>query len=61
MEIYDGLRRKYPLLKGVEISKSGLETRFIRDTGCKRDYRHIDIAQAYQKERGVGKALNLVV
>jgi len=59
------LEEKYILSNGVEIPKLGLGTWFISDTdvvqavveAAKLGYRHIDTAQAYQNERGVGEGL----
>jgi len=59
------LEEKYTLLNGVEIPKLGLGTWFISDTdvvqavieATKLGYRHIDTAQAYQNERGVGEGI----
>lgn len=59
------LEEKYTLSNGVEIPKLGLGTWFISDadvTQAVKDaasigYRHIDTAQAYQNERGVGKGI----
>jgi len=59
------LEEKYTLSNGVEIPKLGLGTWFIGDTdvvqavveAAKLGYRHIDTAQAYQNERGVGEGI----
>jgi len=59
------LEEKFTLSNGVEIPKLGLGTWFISDTdvvqavveATKLGYRHIDTAQAYQNERGVGEGL----
>ena len=59
------LEEKYTLSNGVEIPKLGLGTWFIRneDVGqavkdaAKIGYRHIDTAQAYQNEKGVGDGI----
>lgn len=56
------LNEKFTLPNGVEIPKLGLGTWFISDKDAaqavkdavKTGYRHIDTAQAYQNERGVG-------
>lgn len=59
------LEEKYTLSNGVEIPKLGLGTWFI-DNGsvveavknaAEIGYRHIDTAQAYQNEEGVGKGI----
>ena len=60
------LEEKYTLSNGVEIPKLGLGTWFISDTdvvqavkdAAKIGYRHIDTAQAYQNERGVGEGIS---
>ena len=47
----------YTLSNGVQIPKLGLGTWFIEDANAAqvvRDYRHIDTAQAYENEAGVG-------
>ena len=59
------LEEKYTLSNGVEIPKLGLGTWFISDTdvvqavveAASLGYRHIDTAQAYQNERGVGEGI----
>lgn len=59
------LEEKYTLSNGVEIPKLGLGTWFISDKdavqavkdAAKIGYRHIDTAQAYQNERGVGEGI----
>jgi len=59
------LEEKYTLSNGVEIPKLGLGTWFISDEDvvqAVRDaaeigYRHIDTAQAYMNEKGVGKGI----
>jgi len=59
------LNENYTLSNGVEIPKLGLGTWFINDTdvvqavveAAKLGYRHIDTAQAYQNERGVGEGI----
>ena len=59
------LEEKYTLSNGVGIPKLGLGTWFISDTNvvqavkeaAKIGYRHIDTAQAYQNERGVGEGI----
>lgn len=59
------LEEKYSLYNGVEIPKIGLGTWFISDEdvanavkeAAKIGYRHIDTAQAYQNERGVGEGI----
>jgi diketogulonate reductase-like aldo/keto reductase len=59
------LEEKYTLSNGVEIPNLGLGTWFISDTevvqavkdAAKIGYRHIDTAQAYQNERGVGEGI----
>jgi len=59
------LEEKYTLSNGVEIPKLGLGTWFINDKdvvqavkdAAKIGYRHIDTAQAYQNERGVGDGI----
>jgi len=59
------LEEKYTLSNGVEIPKLGLGTWFINDTDVVQavkdaaniGYRHIDTAQAYQNERGVGEGI----
>lgn len=59
------LKETYTLSNGVEIPKLGLGTWFISDTDVIQavkdaialGYRHIDTAQAYQNERGVGESI----
>jgi diketogulonate reductase-like aldo/keto reductase len=59
------LEENYTLSNGVEIPKLGLGTWFISDTdvvqavkdAAKIGYRHIDTAQAYENERGVGEGI----
>ncbi|UZR96833.1 aldo/keto reductase [Chondrinema litorale] len=59
------LQEKYKLNNGVEIPKLGYGTWMIEDAASvdavkdaiKIGYRHIDTAQAYQNERGVGKGI----
>lgn len=59
------LEEKYTLPNGVEIPKLGLGTWMISDEDVVQavkdavdlGYRHIDTAQAYQNERGVGEAI----
>ena len=59
------LEEKYTLSNGVEIPKLGLGTWFISDTDVVQavkdaaniGYRHIDTAQAYQNERGLGEGI----
>ena len=59
------LQDKYTLSNGVEIPKLGLGTWFIRDNdagqavkdAARIGYRHIDTAQAYGNERGVGDGI----
>ncbi len=59
------LQEKYTLLNGVEIPKLGLGTWMISDTDVAQTvkdaaqigYRHIDTAQAYKNERGVGEGI----
>lgn len=61
------LEEKYALLNGVEIPKLGLGTWFISDKdvvlavkeAAKIGYRHIDTAQAYRNEQGVGEGLKI--
>lgn len=59
------LKENYTLSNGVEIPKLGLGTWFISDgdsaqavvEAVKLGYRHVDTAQAYQNEHGVGKGV----
>jgi len=59
------LKENYTLSNGVEIPKLGLGTWFISDENVGQavkdaveiGYRHIDTAQAYQNERGVGEVI----
>ncbi|MFW9850464.1 MAG: aldo/keto reductase [Candidatus Thorarchaeota archaeon] len=59
------LEEKYTLSNGVEIPKLGLGTWFISDESvgqavkdaAKIGYRHIDTAQAYRNENGVGDGI----
>jgi diketogulonate reductase-like aldo/keto reductase len=59
------LEEKYKLHNGVDIPKLGLGTWFINDNDAVQalkdateiGYRHIDTAQAYQNERGVGEGI----
>ncbi len=59
------LEEKYTLSNGVDIPKLGLGTWFISDKDSVQavkdavniGYRHIDTAQAYQNENGVGKGI----
>jgi len=59
------INEKYTLSNGVEIPKLGLGTWFIRDNDVGQavkdalqiGYRHIDTAQAYGNERGVGEGI----
>jgi len=59
------LNEKYTLSNGNEIPKLGLGTWFINDADAAQavkdaiqlGYRHIDTAQAYQNERGVGEGV----
>lgn len=58
-------KETYTLSNGVEIPKLGLGTWFIPDDtvadavreAVKTGYRHIDTAQAYENERGVGEGI----
>jgi diketogulonate reductase-like aldo/keto reductase len=59
------LEEKYTLANGVEIPKLGLGTWFISNKdvvqavqeAARIGYRHIDTAQAYRNERGVGEGI----
>lgn len=59
------LKENYTLSNGVEIPKLGLGTWFIKNEDAaqavkdavKLGYRHIDTAQAYQNEAGVGEGI----
>ena len=59
------LKENYTLSNGIEIPKLGLGTWFISDDDVVKavkdavalGYRHIDTAQAYQNERGVGEGI----
>ena len=59
------LKETYTLTNGVEIPKLGLGTWFIPDENAaqavkdavKIGYRHIDTAQAYANESGVGEGV----
>lgn len=59
------LKENYTLANGVEIPKLGLGTWFISDENAAQavkdavalGYRHIDTAQAYMNERGVGEGI----
>jgi diketogulonate reductase-like aldo/keto reductase len=59
------LKEKYVLSNGVEIPKLGLGTWFIDDQNATKavcdaieaGYRHIDTAQAYGNEKGIGKGI----
>jgi diketogulonate reductase-like aldo/keto reductase len=59
------LEEKYTLSNGIEIPKLGLGTWFINDedagqavkNAVKIGYRHIDTAQAYGNEKGVGEGV----
>ena len=61
------LEEKYTLYDGVEIPKLGLGTWFIKDKdvvqavreAARIGYRHIDTAQAYGNEIGVGEGIRL--
>jgi diketogulonate reductase-like aldo/keto reductase len=60
------LEEKYKLYNGIDIPKLGLGTWFINDGDAAQavmnateiGYRHIDTAQAYQNERGVGEGIS---
>ncbi len=59
------LKEKFRLSNGIEIPKLGLGTWFISDEDAAQavkdavelGYRHIDTAQAYQNEQGVGEGI----
>ena len=59
------LQESYPLNNGVKIPKVGFGTWMIEDNAAVQavkdalmiGYRHIDTAQAYENERGVGEAI----
>ena len=59
------LEEKYTLSNGIDIPKLGLGTWFISDRDVVKavhdatsiGYRHIDTAQAYQNEKGVGEGI----
>jgi len=59
------LEEKYTLSNGIKIPKLGLGTWFISDENAAQavkdavetGYRHIDTAQAYENERGVGEGV----
>lgn len=59
------LEEKYTLSNGVTIPKMGLGTWFIEDTKVAQalcnaveiGYRHIDTAQAYRNEKGIGEGI----
>ncbi len=59
------VKENYTLSNGVEIPKLGLGTWFISDSDAVQavkdavnlGYRHIDTAQAYINERGVGEGI----
>lgn len=59
------LQEKYTLSNGIEIPKLGLGTWFISDKAVAQvvkdataiGYRHIDTAQAYGNERGIGEGI----
>jgi diketogulonate reductase-like aldo/keto reductase len=59
------LKENYTLSNGLEVPKLGLGTWFINDENAaqavkeavKIGYRHIDTAQAYMNERGVGEGI----
>lgn len=65
MEKHKMLFENYALYNGVKIPKLGLGTWFIPDDraaqavceSVKIGYRHIDTAQAYENERGVGEGI----
>ena len=65
MEKYKMLSEAYTLHNGVKIPKLGLGTWFIPDDraaqavceAVKLGYRHIDTAQAYENERGIGEGV----
>lgn len=65
MEQIKILSETYTLANGVKIPKLGLGTWFIPDneapeavcSAVKMGYRHIDTAQAYENERGVGEGV----
>lgn len=65
MEKHKMLFENYALYNGVKIPKLGLGTWFIPDDraaqavceAVKIGYRHIDTAQAYENERGVGEGI----
>ena len=62
------LSKNYTLNNGVEIPKLGLGTWFIDDADAAdavraavaTGYRHIDTAQAYGNERGVGEGVSFL-
>lgn len=59
------LQESYPLNNGVKIPKVGFGTWMLEDNAAVQavkdalmiGYRHIDTAQAYENERGVGEAI----
>ncbi len=61
------LKENYTLSNGVEIPRLGLGTWFINDKNVvqtvkdavKIGYRHVDTAQAYRNEKGVGEGIRL--
>lgn len=63
------LNENYQLSNGIEIPKLGLGTWFIDDKDAaqavvdavKAGYRHIDTAQAYGNESGIGKGIKKIV